>query len=364
MVTPYLSRLRPAEPGSRLRPRPRSRFEPVPVLPIDGPAAGSLGLSVPSAGDTEAADVEIELDQDPPDPRLSGPAVAAAAAAGEGLRPARTAGQAPQHGDRAPARAGTATGPSLRDPVPTVPGAGDIRLDRDPPDPRLTGPAAATAAPGDMGLRPVRTAPSVQDKQPEEQTPARAGTATGPAPADFRPTPAEAASHAYVPVLPSAAHRSAPQRPAAPLDRALDPDGRASSGRRTGAEPAPPEAAPTARSSAAPNRHVDQASHSAVNPADRVQAMARWLRDADDSAASGQATMPSAGPRPGAPGRVPGWPGAAVDTEVTVTIGRIEVKAATADPVPMRPPSSGPRNRVPSLGDYLESRTRVRGRLG
>ena len=52
MVTPYLSRLSPAGPG--LRPRPRSRFEPAPTFPIDGPAVASLGLSVPPAEVTEA----------------------------------------------------------------------------------------------------------------------------------------------------------------------------------------------------------------------------------------------------------------------------------------------------------------------
>jgi hypothetical protein len=105
-------------------------------------------------------------------------------------------------------------------------------------------------------------------------------------------------------------------------------------------------------------------SRSADGPADRVQAMARRLRDADAAAARPGAASPSIGPHPALSGRAWNWPGPTVDTEVTVTIGRIEVKAPAAAPVPARPQPGGPRRQVPSLGDYLESRTRARGRPG
>ena len=93
--------------------------------------------------------------------------------------------------------------------------------------------------------------------------------------------------------------------------------------------------------------------------------MARWLGDADAAARAAATTGMPIGPPPALTpvDRVPGWPGpAAMHTDVTVTIGRIEVKAPVADPAPARPQSSGPRRRVPSLSDYLESRTRARGR--
>jgi hypothetical protein len=95
---------------------------------------------------------------------------------------------------------------------------------------------------------------------------------------------------------------------------------------------------------------------------DRVQAMARWLGDAGGAATTGPAIgrQPTLAPVDWGPN----WPSpAAGRTDVTVTIGRIEVKAPAPDPAPTRPQSSRPRQRVPSLSDYLESRTRARGRL-
>ena len=63
MVKPYLSRLRPAETGPRLHPRPRSRFEPARRFPIDGPAIGSLGLSLPPESEAGAVGAEMESSQ-------------------------------------------------------------------------------------------------------------------------------------------------------------------------------------------------------------------------------------------------------------------------------------------------------------
>ena len=83
--------------------------------------------------------------------------------------------------------------------------------------------------------------------------------------------------------------------------------------------------------------------------------MARRLRDADPAAVHPPA-VPSQGPLGGA------RQGPASAPEVTVTIGRIEVKAPAAAAAPAPPRPGGSRRRVPSLDDYLESRTRGRGR--
>ena len=94
--------------------------------------------------------------------------------------------------------------------------------------------------------------------------------------------------------------------------------------------------------------------------------MARWLRDADDAASRSEAmATPSIGSRPAPPGRVPNWPGSAADTEVTVTIGRIEVKAPAADPGADRGRRRADHGTVPQpsrLEDYL--RARAAGRVG
>jgi hypothetical protein len=307
MVKPYLSRLRPAEPGPRLRPRPRSRFEPAPALPVDGPSIESLGLSVPSAEEAQASDLETELDQDPPSPTRPGPEFAAVTPGDRGLRSARTA-------------------PAERSAPHEVPLAASGR-----PPHREPGPADAS----------------------HQQDPTASRR-------DAAPPPAEAPRREHVPAPWGAAGRPAPQpRPGQP-DRAPGRSGRAGQDGWLTAAPAPPDATPAQRpppaphpSRAAPHRPGHATSAPADTPADRVQAVARWLRDAD---AAG--TRPS----PGAPGRAPNWPGPVPDTQVTVTIGRIEVKAPAVDAAPARPPSSAPRRRVPSLGDYLESRTRVKGR--
>ena len=367
MVTPYLSRLRPAEAGPLLRPRPRSRFEPAPVLPIDGLAIGSLGLSLPAAGDAEGADVETELDRDPPPPHPASPAAAAATPGDQGPPAARTAvpEQAAPDEERAPALAARAARSPRREPPPTIPPAGDIKPDQNLPSPHLAGPAVAAATPGDQGPPPARTAVPEQAPQPGPAPAAAYASERGyqtpaSAEADFRPTPAEAAGREHAPAPWSTIRRIAPQPRHAPPGQA--PVLSAGPG-RSGAEPTPPEAAPAESPPPVPHRQVDQASRSA--DADRVQAMARWLSNEDAAAARAEpTTRPSMGANAEPPGRAWDWRGPAADTEVTVTIGRIEVKAPAADPAPARSQPSGPRRRVPSLSDYLESRTRARGRPG
>ncbi|MGA2829900.1 MAG: hypothetical protein ABSF03_27755 [Streptosporangiaceae bacterium] len=360
MVKPYLSRLRPAESGRRLHPRPRSRFEPAPRLPIDGLAIASPGPSLPSALDATADRVEIKLERDAPYPYLAGSPGAAAAPREQGPPPVRTAAPEPDTRDeeRAPARAARAAGAPLQSPSPASAPTGESR----PPAP----------AADEEDLRSAHTEGAV-------------GREHAPAPR-------------------SATRRSAPQPRRAPPDQAPVLSGRAGPGGRPAAQPAPPPPAPPERPAPAPpapepperpplapRRQVDQTSQEteapqlparrpddgarpamrrpgppADAPADRVQAMARWLRDADAaSVRAGTTTRRSMDPQsaPVSPSRVPSRPGPAeAHTDVTVTIGRIEVKAPAADPAPARPPSSGPRRRASSLGDYLESRTRARGR--
>jgi hypothetical protein len=373
MVKPYLSRLRPAETGPGLRPRARSRFEPAPTLPIDGPSIASLGLSLPPAG---AADVGIELDQDPPSPHPAGPVVAAATPGDRGLPSARIAGperaaadeRAAPDEERAPRHAVRAARPPRREPAPTAPPAADIKPHQDLSSPQLADPAMAAAA-GGQGLLPRGTAVPERAPHPPRPSPAPASgpvsgrgrrTPTGDE-GDVRPALAEAAGREHARAPWSATRRAALQPRQAPPEQ---PFVLRTSPERPGAQPTPPAAALAEHPPRAPYRQVDPMGRSADGPAGRVQAMARWLRDAD-AAARPEAASPSIGPRAAPPGRARDWPGPAVATEVTVTIGRIEVKAPAAASAPARPqPGGGPRQRVPSLGDYLESRTRVRGRPG
>jgi DNA polymerase III subunit gamma/tau len=354
MVKPYLSRLSPAESGPRLRPRPRSRFEPAPRLPIDGPL-----IAGGPAWAAEAAGPQIDLEPDGPYPYPAGPA---AAPGGQAPPPPRAAAPPPgqQDAERALMRAAGADGP---------------------PPGRRPRPAAAPAG--------------------ETPRPAPEGSEAG-----FRAAPGEdPGRRERAPAPWNASRRSAPQPPRTPPGHEPVAGDLASPDGRAGAPPARPEPAPAQRLPAPPEHHVpaprprqapvprrhpdqtslpahppqirpsepDYAELPAVPrpapwadaPADRVQAMARWLRDADAAAGRAEAAAGlSPGPRlaPAPPGHGPGRP--AVHTEVSVTIERIEIKAPAADPAPARPPSSGPRRRAPSLEDYLESRTRARGRPG
>jgi hypothetical protein len=353
MVTPYLSRLRPPEHGPRMHPRDRSRFEPARTFPVDGPPAGSLGLGLPPVADAETAGVEIELGQDPSSQAPAGQAQPAATPGGRGLTPARTAvpeRAAPDTG-RPPAPAANVTALAGRGPAPGrgLAPAGPPAGYQDPPSAPASGPAQPARA-GARALPPAGTA--VPGPRPG---PAQAAAVTehghlapqGDA-GDFRPPTAAIAGREYDQAPWGATRR-------APLDL---PVFRASR-ERPAPLATPPEAAPAEDPPRVPDRPADRMSRPAEDPADRVQAMARWLRDADPAAA-----RPSAGPPPGPPGGTRHGPGPAADTEVTVTIGRIEVKAPAAAPVPSPPQPGGPRRRVPSLDDYLESRTRARGRPG
>lgn len=372
MVTPYLSRLRPAGPGPRLRPRPWSTFEPAPALPIDGPATGSPGVGWPTAWDAQTAGPETELDQDPPD-RHPGAPLAAAAPGGQGLPPVRTAAPGPtaRAHERTPAAA--ADGPPPWSPAPATPLG--------------QGRGGWSGAPGPTAREQERTPAPAADGPWPERTP---DPATAPAGGHGRaasagdeegswPAAAAAAGREHVLAPWTAARRAGPQARHAPPDQApvpgdrADPGDRAGPGNRPGA--APPERPSPERPPLAPRGPADRTSQQADAPAGdaaddvpavRVQAMARWLRDAGAAAPHAEATTsPSSSPQPPPPpGRVPGWPRPAAQPDVTVTIGRIEVKAPAPEPAPMPPGPNRQRRQAPSLEDYLESRARVRGRPG
>jgi DNA polymerase III subunit gamma/tau len=395
MVKPYLSRLRPAETGPRLHPRPRSRFEPAPALPIDGPAIGSLGLSLPPESEAGAVGAEMELEPDTPYPYLAGSAVAATPG-NQSLPPVRIAAPGPDTRDeeRPPARAARADEPPR--PSPSAATTAPAGASRRPAlaSPALASPALASPAlAGNEQDAPSGLAAAPEpDTRDDEGAPTRSARADGPplrspsaaatasAGASRRPTLASneedsrqarregAVSGDRAPAPWSATRVSAPQPERAPPERL--PPGR--HGHLDRASRETPAQVPTGRPDDAepPTRRLREPAIGA--PADRVQAMARWLRDADTSPVRAEAmTSSPAGPQlmPAPPGHGLGRAGsgrpgsAAAHTEVTVTIGRIEVKAPAADPAPTRPRPSGQR-RAPSLDDYLESRTRARGRLG
>lgn len=483
MVTPYLSRLRPAEPG-RLRPRPRSRFEPAPRLPIDGPALDGLSLSAPPTP-ALVDDVEAELSPDPADPHRSAQA-ATASPADRTAQQAVAAAPEPTAPDEQ--RAPAATEPRLRGPVAAAMPHGDTGPGRGPPGPDLAGDALTVAAPSEQTARPPQaqtppptaalanqttrpprtqappptatlSEPTTRPSQAQAPSPtaalgnqttrsarteappptatlsepttrsARSGPAGTPAPPDDRPAPsawtvapgptgldegrvpvpsptstrpplrsptlaampaeqasagnqeglrgppAEAIGREHAPALESGAPPAAPRHEHVRPDQAPVLRGRATSAEPLRAEPTPPEPVRNEQLSPAPRRSVNRTSQAGDSgvpgesaQTDRVQAMARWLGDAGDAVArSAVTTGPSIG-RQSALAPVPrglGWPEpAAGRTDVTVTIGRIEVKAPAPDPAPTRPQSSRPRQRVPSLNDYLESRTRARSGLG
>jgi hypothetical protein len=362
-VKPYLSRLLPAEPGPRLHPRPRSRFEPAPTLPIDGPVIASLGLSFPPTWDAEPAGAEIEVERDTPDPSPPRLAVAAATPGEQGPPPVPTTAPEPdpQDEERAPTHAARADRSAPRTRPPTTAPAGNSRRQAPEsndvdfptsPGERAGPPDHAPAAPSPAR----RSVPPTQRTLPD-QPPVFGGLASpGAEPAPPEPAPAQ---HP----------RPTPQQGLSPMP----PPG----------APAPPRQSPTPT----PHRHPDLTSQEAQArqmaprppddvevpaahglhppsdaPDDHVNTMARRLREANAAFAGIEATAKrSTGPQLAPPPvRVPTQ--SAGDTKVTVTIGRIEVKAPAADPTPARSPSRGPRRQAPTLADYLASRTRATGR--
>jgi len=359
-VTPYLSRLRPADRGPRLHPRPRSSLEPAPVLPIDRPPIARPSPGVPPAPDV--AGVEVELEQATAYPHPAGSALAATTAGEPEPQPVRAAapGLDPRDEEHPPGRAATtAEAPMQRPGSAGVPPRNSEQAEPQSShenfSPTLGEGAAggkhAPTPPGAMS-HPVPKRSGLLNPPPDsgdtaspraEPAPAQQAAVQAPPPASrqvlppaLQQVPLPAPVHGPPPAPHRHVDRSSPQAQAAQL-----------------LARAPAETEPLAESKPQPEAEL---------PADRVVAMARWLRHADaDSARPEGTNMASAGPAL-APPPVRVSPQPAVHTEVTVTIGRIEVKAPAADPVPGQSQSSGPRRRPASLDDYLAARVRARGR--
>jgi hypothetical protein len=344
-MTPYLSRLRPADRGPRLRSRPRSTFEPAPLFPIDGPPIAQPGAGVPPTW--AAARAEIEAERETPYPQPAGSAVADASPGDQAALPVPTA----------------AAGPAARDPQrPAKPAAtaAESPIDNSPP--------SSNSHP----TEPHR------DRDESPWPPGKLGRAAAPWSITRQPAPPPVRVSADEPRRP--ADRSTPHvEPALPESRSLTPP----SPTPQQAPPPVPQTNP-AVAPPAPNRKSDRPVHQAEAPApqpedigpaaaypmsgvgaQRVRAIAPPLHEADSGAspAEGRTKPPhNAQPAAAPPVRIPSQP--STHTELTVTIGRIEVKASTPDSTPKQAPSGRTRRQPPSLDDYLAARARARGRTG
>ena len=296
MVTPYLSRLRPAESAPRLRPRPRSRFEPAPAFPIDGPAGASLGLSPPSP-QAEPAEVEAESEPDPTDQHPAGLRIAAVTVGDQEFPLVRAQDSAP----------GQAAGPRPWAAVRATRPADDDQVHLHPVRP------AGTAVPPAPPAPPPRPAPPAQMGAPSDGTSIRPGAAGDRA--DFRP--ARPGTDRGLAAGPAERHRPCDGRAGA---RSAGPGRRSRRSRRyrrAARRAARALAAPAAtaalagRAAAAPRgpdapRGPGRPGGPARAPADRVQAMARWLRDADTAPSRGSLAGAIGRPASGAGGPGPG----------------------------------------------------------
>jgi hypothetical protein len=362
MVKPYLWRLGPTGPGPGLRPRPRSRFEPAPKLPIDGPSVESRGVSWLPTSEAESEGVEIETERDAPYPHSADSVVETPRLGVHGPASAQTAAHEPEPRDaqRLPPYSAKAAEPQQHRPAPTTSFVGDKRGSAPERDEEAS--VRSTTGEGAVRRPPAPPPPSAASHPAPSRTglpnPAPdSGEFASPraAPAPAQQVLVQAPPPASRQVLPSAPQQIPPPEPElgsipAPHRRADRPS------------PQEPAAQLLARAPAQPEPRADsKPQHEDEVPADRVEAMARWLRHADADSARPEATkMASTGPALAPPPPPASQP--AVHTNVSVTIGRIEVKAPAADPVPAQPRSSGPRRQPPSLAEYLEVRTRARGR--
>jgi hypothetical protein len=337
MVRPYLWRFSPTEPGPGLRPRPRSRFEPAPRLPIDGPAIQGRSVSWPPTSDAETAGVEIEVEQDAPSGELPSHGEHRPAPRAEQRLPPyseRTTQQPPEKPLSTGSFVGNSRGsaPDSGEEASVRPTIGEVAVRRPlaPPPP--------TATP-DLGF-------STSESHQVEPPPMQGAAAQASPPMSrqvFPPAPQQ-----IPPSAPGQGPRPAPRRQ---VDRPTPPGQPAQL-----PASAPAEAQP--RATIKPQPPDDEL------PADRIQAVARSLRHANAHSAGPEATR-TASTDPALPPPPPPAPSRpATHTDVSVTIGRIEVTAPAPDPVPAQPRSSAPRRRPATLAEYLEVRTRARGRAG
>jgi hypothetical protein len=345
-VTPYLSRLRPADRGPRLRSRARSTFEPAPLFPIDGPPIAQPGAGVPPTWAAELA--EIEAEQETAYPRSAGSAVAAASAGDQAALPVPIAAVGPAAADaeRPSNPAATATESPIHNSPPssssrqTAPHNGGDESAWPP------GQLGGASAPWSITCRPSPPPPRVSTDESRHPSD-RSTTHVEPAPPDSPSlTPLSSTPQQAPPPVPLSDPAAGPFALNRKSDRPIQ--------QAEARAPLPEDIGPVA---AYPTSTV---------AAQRIQAIVQRLHEADAGASprEGRAkpprnTQPAAAPPPV---RVPSEP--STRTELTVTIGRIEVKASTPDSAPPRAPAEGPRRQPPSLDEYLAIRARARGRAG
>lgn len=341
MVRPYLWRLSPTEPGPGLRPRPRSRFEPAPRLPIDGPAMANGGVSGPPTPDAETAGVEIEVEQDAPSGEPPRDGERRPAPRAEQRLPAyseRTTQQPPEKplstGSLVGNRRGSA--PKSGQEASVRPTIVEIAVRR----PLAPPPPSATPHPGHSRSESHQAGPAPIQEPAAQASPPTSRQVLTPAPQQIPPSEP---GQGPPPAPRRQVDRPSPPGPPAPLPTSA---------------PAETQPRATINSQPAGKLPADEL------PADHIQAVARSLRYANTHSARPEATKAASTdpalppPPPPAPSRL------ATHTDVSVTIGRIEVTAPAADPVPAQPRSSAPRRRPPTLAEYLEVRTRARGHAG
>jgi hypothetical protein len=336
MLTPYLSRLQPrgTEPGA-VRPRRRQRFEPPPATPIDGPLAAGVDApsvvssvfeATPAADEAAVEPTGIDapvaravVGSEPPSPIAVETEV-------ESMRAARS-----EPRTHAPHRL-SATEDSLPPADAPAPPVARHRMDG------TDRPADRRPAAGELELaaEPVpapelrRDAPALplvpSDELPPGPRPGRRGRVADPAAAETGVVP------------PPRRHLQAEPAVVRAAAAALPP---------------PPATAPSAPRIPA--------------PADAVAALDRAPREGRPSPAHAPRSpepmwAKSPLPRPavppaGARQRVPAER-VEVPTELTVTIGRVEVKVPPAALAQPQRAAAPPRRHTPSLDDYLSARAR------
>jgi hypothetical protein len=412
MLTPYVSRLGPraGQPGA-IRPRRRGRFEPPAPAPIDGlslaPGLEEQASDAPLVPEALEVFAEIETGAGV---ALDGGDVAGSDAPpephgrfrpGVGLEPAEPDANRTERGPagRGPSgpeirtelapeirtgpgpRAQSEPGPGTqREPGPqtrTGPGPGTRRepgpenrsepagIEPVPaPEPPTRARPADSQIPPAAPRRPTSGASGPRDAAPRS-LPSGAAPTTEPAtePAIGEPAIGEPAiESASVISVPASAASPAPGRKREPRTHGTVADDRA--GTRPPVRSSPGTSVP-------PEEHADGARHSREETvrATRSGALGRAASDEAEPTTRRPARTPpepmwAARPAPPPPpvGHSPsqgaGRPHATdvPNTDVTVAIGRVEVRVPPAPPARQRP--SRPRRQPPSLEQYLEARAR------
>jgi hypothetical protein len=337
MVTPYVSRIRPrgADPGA-IRPRRRGRFEPPQAAPIDGSSAIRLSGEV-AEGSVVDPEVFAQRDAEPQIPnyhrRSQPPGAEVSAPAPPVTRRPR---EASAEVSAAPAQASLdasepASAPATKDRPQPRPAPRTGRDERAVPGVRPPDTGAQTLKPPTTGRRPG--APHVAEPGPRHPRGAEPGREVDP-PADSR----SVLSRRAVPAMPG---------PGAPV--------------RLSTAPPVDDPRPTAASAGSSLRPVslDRTAEATAAPSQPAPGPPR----ARGFAGAPQLSEPMWARHPAPPPGTPAYSRSAVartesvdvPTELTVTIGRVEVKVG-ATPTHAPPPTPRPRRRPPSLDDYLRAR--------